>query len=66
MLDLARALHEIAPQQPLLLATTSTNDGSVDALAESGISELLQRPLASAELAAVLARCLRLSGMLRL
>jgi hypothetical protein len=66
VLDLARALHEIAPQQSLLLATTSTNEGSVDALAESGISEVPQRPLASAELAAALARCLRLPGMLRL
>jgi signal transduction histidine kinase len=66
VLDLARALHEIAPQQPVLLATTSTSDGSVDALADSGISEVLQRPLASAELAAALARCLRLSGLLRL
>jgi CheY-like chemotaxis protein len=66
VLDLARALHEIAPQQPVLLATTSTSDGSVDALADYGISEVLQRPLASAELAAALARCLRLSGLLRL
>jgi signal transduction histidine kinase len=65
VLDLARALHEIAPWQPLLLATTSTNDASVDALAESGISEVLQRPLASTELAAALARCLRSHGMLR-
>ena len=65
VLDFARALHEIAPRQPLLLATTSTNDGSIDALAESGISEVLQRPLASTELAAALARCLRSSGMLR-
>ena len=64
-LDLARALHEIAPRQPLLLATASAIDGSVEALAEAGISEVLRRPLASAELAAALARCLRSSGMLR-
>ena len=57
-LDLAHALHEIAPRHPLLLATGSTSDVSVDALAEAGISEVLRRPLASTELAAALARCL--------
>jgi CheY-like chemotaxis protein len=65
-LDLAKALHEIAPRHPLLLATGSTSDVSVDALAEAGISEVLRRPLASTELAAALARCLRpLSGVLQ-
>jgi signal transduction histidine kinase len=64
-LDLARELHEIAPRQPMLLATASTIDVSVDALAEAGISEVLRRPLASAELAAALARCLLSSSMLR-
>jgi DNA-binding NtrC family response regulator len=65
-LDLAHALHEIAPRQPLLLATGSTSDVSVDALAEAGISEVLRRPLASTELAAALARCLRSTGALRM
>jgi signal transduction histidine kinase len=64
-LDLAHALHEIAPRQPLLLATASTFDVSVDALAKAGISEMLRRPLVSTELAAALARCLRSSGTLR-
>ncbi|MET0631982.1 MAG: two-component system VirA-like sensor kinase [Xanthobacteraceae bacterium] len=64
--DLAHALHEISPRQPLLLATGSTSDVSVDALAEAGISEVLRRPLASTELAAALARCLRPSGALRM
>jgi DNA-binding NtrC family response regulator len=64
-LDLARAMHQIAPRQPLLLATASAIDGSVDALAEAGISEVLRRPLVSTELAAALARCLRSSGTLR-
>jgi signal transduction histidine kinase len=58
-LDLAQALHEVAPRQPILLATTSTHDVPLDALAEAGISELLSRPLVSTELAAALARCLR-------
>ena len=63
-LDLARALHEIAPRQPLLLTTGSAIDGSVEALAEAGISEVLRQPLSSTELAAALARCLRSSGRL--
>jgi CheY-like chemotaxis protein len=58
-------LHEIAPRQPLLLATASAIDRSVDALAEAGISEVLRWPFASAELAAALARCLRTSGSLQ-
>jgi hypothetical protein len=62
---LARALHDCAPRQPLLLATASAIDGSVETLAEAGISEVLRRPLASTELAAALARCLRSSGTLR-
>lgn len=64
-LDLAHALHDIAPRQPLLLATATTIDVSADALAEAGISEFLRRPLASTELAEALARCLRRPGMLR-
>jgi signal transduction histidine kinase len=64
-LDLARLLHELAPRQPMLLATASTIDIGADALAEAGISDVLRRPLASTELAAALARCLRASAMLR-
>jgi signal transduction histidine kinase len=64
-LDLARSLHEVAPRQPILLATSFTIDVGVDALAEAGISELLRRPLVSTELAAALARCLRSSGTLQ-
>ena len=57
-LDLAQALHEAAPQAPMLLATASTIDVRLDVLAEAGISELLSRPLVSTELAAALAHCL--------
>ena len=64
-LDLTRALHEVAPQQPILLATSSTIDVSLDALADAGISDVLRRPLASTELAAALARCLRSPGALQ-
>jgi signal transduction histidine kinase len=65
-LELARALHEIAPLKPVLLAAASSVDVDVNALAEAGISEVLRWPFASTELAAALARCLRAPGMLRL
>jgi CheY-like chemotaxis protein len=64
-LGLARALHEVAPRQPLLLATASTIDAGAAALSEAGISEVLRRPLVSTELAVALARCLRSSGTLQ-
>jgi CheY-like chemotaxis protein len=57
--DLARALHQILAKRPILLATASTTDVDVDALTDAGISEILRRPLVSAELAGALARCLR-------
>jgi hypothetical protein len=58
-LDLARALHEISPLQPLLLAVASAADVSVDGLTDAGVSEVLRWPLESTELAAAMARCLR-------
>jgi signal transduction histidine kinase len=64
-LDLTRALHKVAPRQPILLATSSTIDLGVEALADAGISDVLRRPLASTELAAALARCLRSAGALQ-
>jgi CheY-like chemotaxis protein len=64
-LELARSLHELAPRQPMLLAIASTIDVSVEALADAGISDVLRRPLASTELAAALARCLRSFGTLQ-
>jgi signal transduction histidine kinase len=64
-LDLTRALHKVAPRQPILLATSSAIDLGVEALADAGISDVLRRPLASTELAAALARCLRSPGALQ-
>jgi CheY-like chemotaxis protein len=65
-LPIARALHEIAAGRPLLLATASAIDLSVDALAKAGISEVVRRPVAGAELAWALHRCLRVPAMLRM
>lgn len=64
-LDLARALHEIVPSKPVLLAAASSSDVNVNELAEAGISELLHWPLVSSELAAALARGLRPPAALR-
>ena len=61
-LDAARVLHGIAPRCPVLLAIVSTKDISIDALAQAGIVEVVRRPVANAELAAILARCMRSAG----
>jgi CheY-like chemotaxis protein len=55
----ARALHEVAPRQPIMLATASTSEIRIDALAGAGICEVLRRPLVSMELVAALSRSLR-------
>jgi signal transduction histidine kinase len=63
--ELARALHEVSPLQPVLLAAASAIDVSIDGLAQAGITEVLRWPLDNTELAAALARCVRTSGMLQ-
>ncbi|KJC60192.1 hypothetical protein UP10_14015 [Bradyrhizobium sp. LTSPM299] len=64
-LELARALHEVSPLQPVLLAVASAADVSVDVLTDAGISEVLHWPLDNTELAAALDRCLRASARLQ-
>ena len=61
-LDLAAALHESAPVVPILLATAWADEIGVDALMAAGVSQVVHRPLVSAELASALARCLTGSG----
>jgi signal transduction histidine kinase/CheY-like chemotaxis protein len=58
-LQVAHVVRGLMPRPPILLATASVKEVSVDELAEAGISEVLHRPLDSSELAAVLARRLR-------
>jgi len=60
-LDLAAALHESVPDLPILLAAASAEEIGADALVAAGISEVVHRPLVSAELAAALARCIEVS-----
>jgi signal transduction histidine kinase/CheY-like chemotaxis protein len=57
-LDLASALHEFAQHLPILLATGSTEDVSVEALAAAGISEVVHCPFVSTEILAALSRSL--------
>ena len=60
-LDLAVSLRGIVPNVPILLATASADEIGVDALVAAAISEVVHRPLVSAELASTLARCLTVS-----
>jgi len=55
-LDFAIALHDMAPDLPIVLATPSARTLSAPALAASGVSELVQYPLSSSELARALLR----------
>ena len=57
-LDLAAALHEIAPKLPILLATAAAGEISAEALLTAGITGVVHRPLMSGEIAEALARCL--------
>ena len=57
-LDFATALHDIAPNLPIILSTPSARDLDAPILAASGISEVVHHPLTSAELAGALSRCL--------
>jgi signal transduction histidine kinase len=63
MLDLAAALHEIVPDLPILVATASAADVRTDVLVAAGISEVVHRPLISAEIASALTRHLRVPAM---
>jgi signal transduction histidine kinase len=60
-LDFATALHEIAPNLPIILATPSARYLDAPMLAGSGIREVIHHPLASVELASALSRCLAAS-----
>jgi signal transduction histidine kinase len=54
-LALATTLHEMAPDLPIVL-TACADDLDADALASAGVSEVVAKPLHSAELAAALSR----------
>jgi DNA-binding NtrC family response regulator len=58
-LDLALALHEIAPALPILLATASTDGFATNALVTAGISDVVAWPINATEMATMLDDCLR-------
>ena len=60
-LDFATALRDLAPNLPIILATSSAGDLDAPLLAASGVSEVVHHPLTSAELAGALSRCLATS-----
>ena len=57
-LDLAAALHDIVPDLPILLATMPADEICANTLIAAGISGLVGWPLAAAEIAPALSRCL--------
>jgi DNA-binding NtrC family response regulator len=61
-LELAAALHGIAPARPILLATASAEEIGAEALVAAGICEIVHRPLSIAGIAAALARCVASGG----
>jgi signal transduction histidine kinase/CheY-like chemotaxis protein len=56
-LELAGALHAIAPDLPLVLAAPSADDADADSLAAAGITDVVRWPIITAEIAAALNRC---------
>ena len=56
-LALAAALHEIAPDRPILLAMASSGEIGANALITAGISEIVRSPLVASEMAATLTEC---------
>ena len=57
-------MHEILPDTPIVLAAASVDGIGVEALVADGVSEMVHRPLVSAELASALVRCLRVPEIL--
>jgi len=64
-LDLALALHEIAPTLPIVLATTSADDFAANALVTAGISDVVAWPINATEMATTLEDCLRRKDLQR-
>jgi signal transduction histidine kinase/ActR/RegA family two-component response regulator len=57
-LKIAAALHEAAPNLPILLIAGSTEEIAAGVLMAAGVSEVVGRPLVAAETATALKRCL--------
>jgi CheY-like chemotaxis protein len=55
-LELAAALHVLAADVPIVLATRSTEEIGADTLVAAGISDVVRSPIVAEEIAAALAR----------
>jgi signal transduction histidine kinase len=60
VVDHTAALHESAPNLPVIVATASAREFGAPYLAGVGVSAVIRQPLTSAELAGALASCLLL------
>ncbi len=59
VLALATRLHEVAPNLPILLATSSHDEFDANELLEAGIADVVHSPLSAVETAVSLRDCLR-------
>jgi signal transduction histidine kinase len=56
-LEIAAALHEVAPHLPIILATKSSEEIGADRLVGTGIADVVHWPIVAAEVAAALNQC---------
>jgi len=56
-LEIAAALHEVAPHLPIVLATKSSEEIGADRLVGTGIADVVHWPIIAAEVAAALNQC---------
>ncbi len=57
-LEIAAALHDVAPHLPIVLATKSSEEIGADRLVGTGIADVVHWPIIAAEVAAALNQCL--------
>jgi len=57
-LEIAAALHDVAPHLPIVLATKSSEEIGADRLVGTGIADVVHWPIITAEVAAALNQCL--------
>jgi signal transduction histidine kinase len=57
-LEIAAALHEVAPHLPIVLATKSSEEIGADRLVGTGIADVVHWPIIAAEIAAALNQCI--------
>jgi signal transduction histidine kinase len=61
-LEIAAALHEVAPSLPIILATKSSEEIGAERLIGTGIADVVHWPIIAAEVAAALNQCTTLNG----